>query len=337
MYKLNKKFFSTLVAENLSEITGKSITQFSLDENTHVRIDWTMLEQDLEVIALDKMIDEDGQASLTDIISLIQARVDRLFHLDDDKSPITTEQNRALRMVPDYACGSGSWPVKDVLDGVSFILGGTASGKTEHIASKTDDLHVLVRFGEPSEFIEHEHKVYASSIVEVIYTMLIAPSFGLHIAVDSFRPLMIGLRGAAGIQGSKPWTYLMATNINNLMAMIESHVMIAINPMVAISDISSIFEHFSASAAGAVHLADGQTVDLTYRLKDGRIKGSSGTVQIPNNDVVPKPSAEISKHLDIDDEVNRSMQAFHENAVGTGTTAIERNDQQKPNVTQINL
>nr|QYF49823.1 MAG: hypothetical protein 2 [Yunnan farmland cysto-like virus] len=163
------------------------------------------------------------------------------------------------------------WPHQSIFPGLTIVLGETGAGKTEFIRGRlgTD---VIVRFGEPYEDVDMEHRVlHTSSFESTIQAALLLALTGANVAIDSLRLLVYSLEGAAMEGGMVAGLFDVVTALNNTFANFGVGAVVALNPMMADeTKISRLQQRLAASCSGSILLSKGQIIESSLRMVGGR-------------------------------------------------------------------
>ncbi|AIK68703.1 hypothetical protein [Pseudomonas phage phiNN] len=181
-----------------------------------------------------------------------------------------------------------NWPSAGIYSGVTALMGATGSSKSitlnDHL--KPD---ILVRWGEVAEaYDELDTAVHISTLDELLIVCIGLGSLGFNVAVDSVRPLLFRLKGAASAGGIVAVFYSLLTDISNLFTQYDCSVVMVVNPMVDAEKIEYVFGQVMASTVGAILCADGKIVKTMFRTNKGRLFNGSAAlvadVHVPNMD-----------------------------------------------------
>lgn len=167
------------------------------------------------------------------------------------------------------------WVIPNHMPGVHAVVGGTGAGKS--VALSKMELDVVIRWGEPTEMYDfEEHTIPVADFTEMLAVALMLARGGYRVAVDSLRPLVFGLTGAAGAGGVSVALFGALTSINNLFSELGLLVVVAVNPMSTEDKAKLVFENIAASVAGMTVVENGKVSSQTARTSRGRISSNPG-------------------------------------------------------------
>lgn len=163
------------------------------------------------------------------------------------------------------------WPSEGIYSGVTALMGATGSGKSITLNEKLRP-DVLIRWGEVAEaYDELDTAVHISTLDEMLIVCIGLGALGFNVAVDSVRPLLFRLKGAASAGGIVAVFYSLLTDISNLFTQYDCSVVMVVNPMVDAEKIEYVFGQVMASTVGAILCADGNVSRTMFRTNKGRI------------------------------------------------------------------
>lgn len=199
---------------------------------------------------------------------------------------------------------TSDWPREGIFAGLTAIVGGKGAGKSYHVAKKLDT-EVIIRYGEPVEDYDlDERAVHVASFLDAIELAFILALAGIRVAIDSFRTLIYGLKGAAGEKGIKAEIFNLLTDLSNFFGYTGNTVIGVLNPLVSDEAMETVFSNSASSTVGAYYLSKGQVVSAEFRTVNGRFFegttiAASDAESVP--DRVPNKGSDISLDTDVGD------------------------------------
>jgi hypothetical protein len=167
------------------------------------------------------------------------------------------------------------WPTESVMPGTVFVIGDRFSGKSYLIAHNLGT-EVVFRYGEPLEdvdlMIANPRAQQCTDLLQTLQAAIIMASLGYHVAIDSLRRLVYSLEGAAMEGGVVAGLFDVITDLNNIVSMFGTTIIIAINPMMGDDErVGRLYERVASSCAGAILMSNREAIAHTYRGFDGRV------------------------------------------------------------------
>jgi hypothetical protein len=188
-----------------------------------------------------------------------------------------------------------NWPFPQMLPGLYGIVGGTGSGKTDHVRELQPDL--IIRFSEPLESVDIQTEVPIIScrdFFDVVLATLVCTASGLNVAVDSLRGLLYSLRGPATGKGIVGTVFTLFTTLNNFCAFYDAVVPVVINPMVDDKDIEHVYNRMAASMTAASWIQNSNLEKLQYRGLQHRVFFDKTTLERVQKGVSPSDLVDVS-------------------------------------------
>jgi hypothetical protein len=202
----------------------------------------------------------------------------------------------SLNNFPSHVGAFADWPFNATASGVTVIVGGTGSQKSELIATAIRP-EITLRFGEPHEkFDTGSGVLHPVDINHVLSMIVVLASQRIPTSLDSIRKLAYEIDGAAGSQGVIAKLFTALTDLNNFCSFLKVNVPISINPMVKGEEaIQHVYTNMAGAVSGAIYIDSGIIKDSLIRRQDRR----SGIE--PNDWIAQQDSSiTIAKEEDID-------------------------------------
>lgn len=175
-----------------------------------------------------------------------------------------------------------NWPYPNHIAGVHAVVGGTGAGKSKFLQEKLRP-DLTLRWGEPTEPVDAEpSSVQVTDMCEALSFALILASAGASVSIDSLRPMMFSIEGAAGPGGVSVGVYSALTDLNNICSMAGVTIAVNVNPMVDGAKEALVYNNIAASVAGMTTVVDGAVTATTVRSTKGRTF-TGGTTATPVN------------------------------------------------------
>jgi hypothetical protein len=255
---------------------------------------------------------EDYAKALFDLLPGELMAVEPFIELVADR-----EVGQKLRHFPSSHGSFNNWPFSDGATGITVIVGGTGSAKSELMANGFKPA-VTLRVSEPHEkFDSMGGAMHPVDLDDLMSTMVVLCSQRIPFGVDSFRKLAYELDGAAGSQGIIAKLYTAMTDLNNFCSFMDMNIPVILNPMVKGEEAEEhVYSNMAGSVSGALHLVNGVVVKSLIRRKDRRSPVESGdfiaqqksTQLIGTDEKVDEPRISLSRASKADTSIEVGLE-----------------------------
>jgi hypothetical protein len=262
---------------------------------------------------------------------MVQAYADELYdllpgELMTQQPFITLEKDKestiSLNNFPSHIGAFADWPFDSTASGVTVIVGGTGSQKSELIATAIRP-EITLRFGEPHEkFDTGPGVLHPVDINHVLSMIVVLAAAKIPTSLDSIRKLAYEIDGAAGSQGVIAKLFTALTDLNNFCSFLKVNVPISINPMVKGEEaIEHVYTNMAGAVSGAIYIDNGIIKDSLIRRKDRRsgiepgdwIAQQNSSISIAKQEEIDPVRKSLSrKQTDIENSTGTKIKPDHE-------------------------